>query len=65
MMVVLLTFCLLSTTVLTQPTVAQVKEVCGLMHNLAVLVVRQAVSLSWLGSRRLDPQMTRREAATG
>ena len=34
-MVVLLTFSLFSTTVLAEPAVAQVEEVCGLMHNLA------------------------------
>jgi hypothetical protein len=39
MMVVLLTFSLFSTTVLAEPTVAQVEEVCGLMHNLAVSFV--------------------------
>jgi hypothetical protein len=33
MMVVLLTFSLFSTTVLAEPTVAQVEEVCGLVHK--------------------------------
>jgi|GEM_PF-2974765 len=39
MMVVLLTFCLLSTTVLAEPAVAQIEEVCGLVHNLKVSFV--------------------------
>ena len=34
-MVVLLTFSLFSTTVLAEPTVAQVEEVRSLVHNLA------------------------------
>jgi len=34
MMVVLLTFRLFSTTVLAEPAVAQIEEVCGLVHNL-------------------------------
>ena len=33
MIVVLLTFSLFSTTVLAEPSVAQVEEVCGLMHK--------------------------------
>jgi len=33
MMVVLLTFSLFSTTVLAEPTVTQVEEVCSLMHK--------------------------------
>jgi hypothetical protein len=33
MMVVLLTFSLFSATVLAEPAVAQVEEVCGLMHK--------------------------------
>ncbi|HEV8134877.1 MAG TPA: hypothetical protein VGP85_09385 [Pyrinomonadaceae bacterium] len=35
LMMVLLTFSLFSATVLAEPAVAQVEEVCGLMHNLA------------------------------
>jgi len=35
MMVVLLTFSVFSTTVLAEPSVAQIEEVCSLMHNLA------------------------------
>ena len=34
MMVVLLSFCLFSTTVLAEPAIAQVEKVCGLMHIL-------------------------------
>ena len=33
MMVVLLTFRLLSTTVLAEPAIAQIEEMCGLMHK--------------------------------
>jgi hypothetical protein len=33
MMMVLLTFSLFGTTVLAEPSVAQVEEVCGLMHK--------------------------------
>jgi choline-glycine betaine transporter len=39
MMVVLLAFRLLSTTVLAKPAVAQIEEVCGLVHNLPVSFV--------------------------